>query len=221
MNVPGRVLVASALALAAVCSVPSTSLAGFPEPANWTTPALIPVVGHDANGVPDSRGGILIVARDLANLPMPGVLVELDFSACTELQLCADPHDPDATVDCGARRVHKFTDQNGEVRFRVIGCSSAVPGTPGASYNCAQILGDGELKASPSVAIYDLTGCNGLGPADLSAWLDDFFGGLDPARADYDGTGSPLGPSDLALWLKAFFDAGSIANCSNGGPCAP
>jgi len=208
------------LALAAVLPCFSNAEGGVPSPANWIVPALIPVVGEDPNGVPDPRGEIHIVARDLANNPMPGVEVVIDFSVCTELRLCADPRDPDAIVDCAAHRVRKLTDANGEVRFRIVGCSSGAPGTPGSPANSARIYGDGVLEASPSVAIYDLVGCNGASAADLSAWLDDFFNGWNPARGDYDGSGQ-IGPADLGLWLKTFFAAGSLANCASGGPCSP
>ena len=194
--------------------------AGLPEPSNWLVPALIPVVGHDAAGNPDRRGEVLIVARDLANTPVPGVQVVLDFGNCAEVRLCSDPHDPDAVVDCARGTIAKITDANGEVRFRVVGCSIGIPGTPGSGYSCARIYGDGVLQTFAAAAIYDLVGCNGLAPPDLSAWLADFFGPYNPARADYDGSGY-VGASDFSLLLLAFFAAESIANCAGSGPCAP
>jgi hypothetical protein len=213
---------AGLLALVAfACGLTSTAARAQiidPGPLNWDVPSLIPVVGHDANGVPDPRGEIRIVVRDFANLPVGGVVVVLDFSNCAELSLCADPHDPDATVNCAARTVTKVSAANGEVRFRVVGCSTAAPGGPGSGNNCARIYGDGVLAAFPTVAIYDLTGCDGLAPADLAAWLTDFLAGPgNLGRDDYDGSGS-TGPADLSPWLEAFFDAQSVENDS-GATC--
>lgn len=213
---------ALAAALTLVAFGSRIGLAQVPTPANSITPRMIPVVGHDASGVPDPIGEVTVIFRDLANQPIAGALIQLDFSACTELRLCADSHDPSAVTDCAQRTITKVSDANGAARFRVVGYSVAPPGTPGAPYNAARVYADGVLLASPSVAIYDLTGGGGLTPADLSAWLDDFFGGFDPARSDYDDTGAPLGPSDLARWLTAFFASGSIQNCTPGsGSCAP
>jgi hypothetical protein len=188
-----------------------------PSPSNSTVPSLIPVIGFNAGGVADPIGEVTVVHRDLANNPIAGALIRFDFSACTEMRLCADPHDPDAVVGCAQRTVSKITDANGVARFRVVGWSVAAPGTPGAAYNAAKIYADGVQLGSPSVAIYDLTGANGLTSADLSAWLTDFFSGSEPARGDYSNTGSPLGPADLSRWLTAFFANGSILN----GPACP
>ncbi|MEO5879482.1 MAG: hypothetical protein ABIR22_04905 [Candidatus Eisenbacteria bacterium] len=181
---------------------------------------MIPLVGHDAAGSADPVGEVLVVVRDIANRSVPGAVVVIDFSACGDLRLCADPHDPNALVNCANRTVTKVAGLVGEARFRIVGCSIRVPGEPGDGGNCARIYADGDLLAYPSVAIYDLEGCNGLGPPDLSAWLSDYFVGLSPTSGDYD-LSYDLGPNDLSLWLTAFFGAGSLANCSNGGRCGP
>ena len=204
----------------ALASAPRPALSTTPSPVVWDIPAVISVYGHDAVGVADPRGEFVITIRDLAMNPIPSAVVTLDFSGCLDLRLCVDPHDPDAVANCGTGTLTKVTDQNGRARFRVVGCSVAVPGSAGASQNCARVYADGVLGGSPSVAIYDLTGCDGLAPADASAWLTDYFGGLNPARGDYDGS-EQLGPADLSLWLLAFFADGSLANCSNGGRCGP
>lgn len=209
---------AAVLALARFGPAPASAGIIDPGPFPWTIPALIPVVGHDAAGTPDPRGEVLIVIRDLANTPIPGSRVILDFSFCSDLSLCSDPHDPDAVVNCVSKTVTKFTDMNGEVRFRVVGCSSAAPGSPGAGAHCARIYADGVLGGFPNVAIYDLTGCDGLHSSDLGAWLTDFFSVAQPNRADYDGD-MLLGGTDLSLWLAAFFASNSILNCAGGLPC--
>jgi hypothetical protein len=214
------ILLAVACAASAHAAVPRPALSTTPSPFNWTIPALIPVVGHDANGQPDPRGEIEIIIRDLANNPFPNAVVTLDFSDCADLRLCADPHDPNAVVNCALGNVSKVTDANGAVRFRVVGGSVGTPGQPGTGPNGARVYADGVLGASPTVAIYDLTGFDGLGAGDLAAWLTDYFGGLNPARGDYDNNGI-MGASDLGLWLQVYFADGSLSNCSSGGSCGP
>lgn len=213
-------LLSAALAASVHAAAPRPALSTTPTPVVWDIPALIPVYGYDAVGVADPRGEFVITIRDLAMNPVPGALVVLDFSNCADLRLCVDPHDADAVVDCDTRTLRKVTGLNGQVRFRVVGCSVAAPGSAGASTPCARVYADGVLGGSAAVAIYDLIGCDGLAPADASAWLTDLFGGLDPLRGDYDGSGA-LGPADLGLWLNAFFADGSLANCSSGGRCGP
>ena len=191
--------------------------AGLPPENNSTIPAMIPIVGHDGAGLPDPIGEVEVSVRDLANNPVVGSLVVLDFSQCTELRLCADAHDPGVTVDCAQRTVRRLSDAQGKARFRVMGWSTGIPGGPGAPRNAAKVYADGVLLGSPNVSIYDLDG-GGVGPADLAAWLGDFFANTGLERDDYDNS-ELVGPSDLSMWLKAYFSSGSIANCSPGGPC--
>ena len=212
-----RTLLVACCCVLLACSVATPARAGFPPYWNSTVPPMIPVVGHDAAGNPDPVGDITISVRDLANNPVAGAMVVLDLSACTELRLCAGSHDPNVFVDCSTKTVRRLTDANGLVHFRVMGWSVGVPGTPGAPYNSAKVYADGVLLASPSVSIYDLDG-HGLGAADLSAWLTDFFSGSNAARDDYDAT-QTVAAADLSAWLKAFFAGGSIANCVPEGLC--
>ena len=209
-------LVVSCLA-ALTWSFAASASAGLPNPANSTIPACIPVMGHNAAGVPDPLSQVEVIYRDLANNPIAGAMIVFDFSACTELRLCASDHDPGIFVDCPTRTVRRLTDANGRATFRVMGWSVATPGTPGYPNNSSKIYADGVLLGSPGVEIYDLDR-NGLGAADLADWLTDFFSGNNPARGDYDCSLS-LGASDLGTWLKAYFANGSTANCSPEGPC--
>jgi len=184
---------------------------------NSTIPACIAIMGRNSAGVPDPLSEATVTVRDLANQPVAGASIVIDFSACTELRLCSDPHDPGVTVNCAARTVQSLTDAAGVARFRVTGWSVATPGSPGSPYHSAKIFADGVLLGSPSVQLYDLDR-NGLGAPDLSNWLADFFSGNNAARDDYDCSGS-LGPPDLSAWLKAYFASGSSTNCVPEGPC--
>jgi len=184
---------------------------------NTTIPACIAVMGRNSAGVPDPLSEATVTVRDLANQPVAGASIVIDFSACAELRLCSDPHDPGVIVDCAARSVRTLTNAAGVARFRVTGWSVATPGTPGSPDHSGKIFADGVLLGSPSVQIYDLDR-NGLSAPDLSDWLADFFSGNDAARGDYDCSGL-LGPSDLSEWLRAYFAGGSTSNCSPEGPC--
>lgn len=205
-------------ALLAALLAASPVRAGVPSPSNWTVPPMILVVGEDGNGIPDSVGEFTIDARDLANQPMAGVLVTIDFSGCNDIRLAANPQDPDAIVDCALRTVSKHADANGIAVFRIAGSCSAPPGSPGSGLHCVPILGDGVVQFYVDAATIDLTGGDGLGPADFSAWLDDFFGGLQPIRSDFDHSGD-LGAADLSRMLDIFFASGSITNNQGGGAC--
>lgn len=184
---------------------------------NSTIPTCLSFLGHDAAGVPDPLSIATVIVRDLANNPVPGALVVLDLSECPDLRLCADPHDPDLTVDCARRTIRRQADAAGVAQFRLMGWSIATPGTPGSPYHSALVFADGVLLGRPNVSIYDLDR-NGMGGGDLAAWLTDFFSATNPARGDYDCTGS-LGGSDVSTWLAAYFANGSTANCSPEGPC--
>lgn len=208
----------ASLALATLAVTPAR--AGFPPVFDWSIPSQILVVGEDANGVADPLGEFTVVIRDIVGQPVGGVLVIVEFANCSDVRLAVDQRDPDAILNCGNRSVAKTTDGNGTVRFRIVGSSSASPGGPGSPTGCAAIYADGILGGNPRVAILDLAGSDGLAPADISAWLDDFFGPYQPERADYDGN-QVLGAGDLSKLLDAFFAAGSTTNLQGGGACSP
>lgn len=199
------------------CGVVTSASAGLPPPPNGTIPSVIPILGRSSSGVPDPRAEATVIVRDLANNPVSGAMVVLDFSACSELKLCADAHEPGVFVDCATHTVRRLTDATGSAVFRVTGWSTAPPGAPGAPYRSAKVYADGVFFGSANAAIYDLD-TGGLGAADLSRWLSDFFSSNNPARDDYDDSGS-VGPNDLSMWLKAYFASGSITNCTPEGPC--
>jgi len=205
--------------LFAVCGLlaASAAFASVPSPANSECPPCISLVGEDGAGTIDPVGEFCVTVRDLANAPINNSLVVVDLSLCSGLILC-DNNELGFVVDCGTQTVRGFTDPTGVICFRIKGCANNSGGNtlPVNPYNCARIFADGVLLCQPSVSAYDHD-CNGMGPADLSAWLGDFFGGNDPSRSDYDCTGPPLGPADLSAWLTVFFAGGSASNCPAGG----
>ena len=208
--------VVACLATLACGFIPAAS-AGVPSPPNATFPRCIGIMGHNAGGIPDPLSEFVVTFRDLANNPVTGAMVVIDFSACTELRLCSDDHNPNIFVDCPTRTVRSLTNANGVATFRVMGWSVATSGTPGSPYDSAKVFADGLLLGSSTVQIFDLDK-NGLGAGDLGSWLGDFFSGNNPARGDYDCSGT-LGAADLGEWLGRYFASGSTANCSPEGPC--
>jgi len=204
--------------LFAVCGLVAAgaAYASVPSPANSSVPPCFALVGENA-GTIDPAGNFTITVRDLANLPINGSLVVVDLSGVSGLQIC-DNNEAGFTVDCGTQTVRGFTGVGGTITMAIKGHAVNSGGNvpPYSAYNSAKVYADGVLLASPTAQAYDHDG-SGMGPADLSAWLGDFFGGNDPSRSDYDCTGAPLGPSDLSTWLTVFFASGSTGNCPAGG----
>jgi hypothetical protein len=196
--------------------IASAAMAGVPSAANSTTPACITLVGSLA-GVPDAAAGqFTVIVRDLANNPLNGASVVIDLSNCLDLAICNDQLDAAATVNCGAKTTRKFTDALGSVTFTVLGGSNGA-GNASTLLSGGRIFANGTLIQSPSVAAYDLDGANGVGAADLSAWLTDFGSGNSYGRSDYDCNGT-VGAGDLSFWLTEFGAGTSAASCAVSCP---
>lgn len=181
-----------------------------PSIANSETPALILLVGHAA-GTPDPLGEFVVVVRDCANYPVANATVLIDFSQDPDARLASGVGTPGMTVDCVNRVVRQTTDANGRATFRIVGAASGlVPSCyeAGACAGRVDLYADGVRLRQPRVASFDFDGSGGVAGADLALWLDDFAGGLNPARADYDGDGA-VGGADLAAWLEAYGAGGS------------
>jgi len=177
----------------------ATAFANVPSPANSDVPTWIPLAGTQG-GVPHPGQGITIVVRDFTNNVIAGSTVVLDFSACSDLNLCDLAIAGAGTVDCGAagvagNTVTATTNAFGEVSLTVIGGAiNAAAGTPGAGANCVNILADGvDIGDATSYAIDEngAAGGNGVGGPDLSASSADVLA--------YLGGGSYLGRSSFAM----------------------
>lgn len=181
--------------------------ADVPSPANSTIPGLVRLVGADASGRPDPGGRFQVVHRDLANNPVVGARVVVDFSACTDLVLCPVQPPGIAFVPGG---VEGITDEDGSVWMTLLG--HAVASAPPSAEYAVKIYADGVLLGSVPTSAIDLDGSSGANGGDLSLWLADFFSGMNPPRGDYDGS-RYLGGADLSLWLKAFLAGGTAQSC--------
>src|SRR5262245_20482928 len=204
---------ASIVSLAVLATTARAS--GIPSQTNSTVPTLIRLVGANAS-VPDAAAGqFKVMARDLANNPMPNFSITIDLSNCPDLELCSDQLDASAVGSCAAKTVQKFTNLQGEVTFTIVGSSKG--GSASSLANSARIFGRGVLMGSPSAAAFDLDGFGGVGAGDLAVWLTDFGSGTAWARSDFDGNGS-IGSNDLAQWLTVFGEGQSAQSCGASCP---
>jgi hypothetical protein len=199
------------LASLALCSMPTIAAADFHWPANSTVPLHLQVVAmHD--GIPDRDAGRFdVIVRDLANNPVDGVWVTLDFGAIPELQLAADPRDPEEAVNCAARTVRRLTSPAGVASFTVLGCGSNRTAQP--SLLVAKVWAADVLLGTTHVSLLDFDCANGAGANDFGLWLGDFGTGLLYGRGDWDGSGV-LGANDLSVWLEAFGRGNSAESAS-------
>ena len=194
-------------------ATPVPAAAKLASPPNCTLPRVLTFVGRDAAGTADPLGEFDVVVRDIANVPIWGATVTIDFSLCTDERICSD-QSPGQLVDCSRHWVVDATqtDQNGAAHLRIVG--SADPTAAATQGALGHVLADGVIFGWVRVAAFDHDG-GGVGAADLSLWLDDFFHSPGAARSDYDGDGT-VGAGDLSLWLSAFFAGGSL----HGGAAA-
>ncbi|MEO5616235.1 MAG: hypothetical protein ABIS67_00545 [Candidatus Eisenbacteria bacterium] len=189
------------------------AVAGVPTPWTCTVPAHVLLVGVDASGAADPAGTFSVIVRRFM-APRPNCNVVVDFTEAPGLQVCSTQPDPSTSVSCPPNwpaGISGYTDQNGEISFTLVGRANRDISDPQAP--SLRIFGDGVLLATVPVAALDQDG-GGLGAADQSLWMTDFFSSQYLERSDFDGDGT-LGPSDLSLWLTAFFNAGSVLGCAS------
>jgi len=161
--------------------------------------------------VPDAATGrFTVVVRDLAANPVPYATVQVDFSSCPDVVICADQLDPEVTV-YGNGSLSKHAGSDGSVTLTILGRGTGAPPQCLAS-DCA-IYGGGFLIGRPLVSTYDLDGSGGVGAGDLSVWLSDFGSGMYWSRSDYDGSGT-VGAGDLSEWLAVFGAGTSAESCA-------
>jgi hypothetical protein len=178
-------------------------------------PGLITHGGRSASGAADPMTAYSVEIHNLGGDPTSNSLVGLDFSQCPGIRICNSQPDPAARMNylCTIGRLDKLADQNGRATFKVVGSASWIPGATCPEYGSFRIYADGVLVGHGTVVTTDLDGSGGVGPADLSIWLDLFFSGSNCSLGDYDGSGQ-LGPSDLSKWLEFNFAGNSAQSCA-------
>ena len=159
-------------------------------------------------------GQMICTIRDLTNIPVPGSVVTVDFTDCTDLAIASDQHDPRVFVNCGPRTVSAVTGVNGQARFTLIG--TGTPGPAHASHSL-RIYADGVLMGSLGVGVFERDGVGGLTLADLAYWAQDYFSGVYRERADLDGIAN-VSLLDLSWWSTAYFNGNNVIPA---GPYCP
>src|SRR5687768_17377471 len=95
----------------------SSAMAAVPSPADSQVLCGLNLVGTNG-GVADVKGQFSIIVRDLAQNPIAGSSVVIDFNACTpDIRVCsAQPHGG-VTADCSGTvgEINAVTDGSGTV----------------------------------------------------------------------------------------------------------
>ncbi len=200
-------------------------LFGPPQPGSDDSdvPCGIVLVGT-TGGVPDARGEFLVVIRDLAQNPVEGCEVSIDFQRCFDVQVSLDQPWPGLSVECVAGAppyaiVRGTTDAEGRVYFRIVGgARNTGAGTPAYGFKCARVFVNGFDLTTPvggvNVAAYDQNGTGGVNPADVSVWLSDSFDADLEGRSDFNCSNT-INPVDLSLILQASLAGGSAQSAAD------
>lgn len=227
-------LVRKATLLLSACGLLAASavFADVPDPGNSSF-NILNLVGHDGVS-PDPFSPFTVNVKDIAGNPIQGSVVVVDFSLCSDISFCEDQLG-NSTADCATRTVRKSTDVNGDATFNIIGgvrTTEYLAFPAGSPCNCVKVYADGVLIVEAvdepvNAGAFDLDNTDGAGGADLTLWIDDFGGTLNPPRSDYDHdpadnctTGGGVGGADLTIWIDWFGATGSPFSCS-ATKCTP
>ena len=202
--------------LAAALLASRASASSIPSVVNSTLPTAIRLVGTNGTAPDAVAGQFTMVLRLASNDPIDNAHVIIDFSQCPDMELCTDQLDANATVNCAAKTVQKFTNVSGQVQFVILGHSHGAADASMALER-ARMYGNGVFLGTPTVSAFDLDGTAGVGANDLSTWLRDFGSGLNPTRSDYDASGA-VTANDLALWIQVFGAGRSALSCASSCP---
>jgi hypothetical protein len=219
------VFVAAVLMIgAASCSVANAGTCASDPYSDSDVPCGINLVGTHS-GIADPRGAFTIVVRDIAHNPVVGCEVTIDFGACSDLRIATVQTSPGVTVECVSTPAHPFphalihatTDAMGAVHMSIIGsATNTAAHTPGAGFKCATVYGGTGNLGTMNVGAFDQDGGGGVNPADISAWLPDFFDYPTTyrGRSDFNCTNS-INPADLSILLGVSLGSGSTESAAD------
>ena len=170
-------IVRSALALLLVAGFACPATAAVPSAANSSFPSCLATC-------PFGDIHFVVVVRDLANNPVAGALVDLEFADCPGAYLCPQRPDYGYTVNPVTRSVRMIADASGSADFPLhVGGVCAAGGV--------RLFADGVFFASYALASPDQSGDGVV----ISIFGTDFttfnakLGTTDPT-ADFDCSGS-------------------------------
>jgi hypothetical protein len=172
----------------------SPAVAGVPAPPPYST---VPTCFASC---PLGDMPIVVTVRDIANNPVAGSLVQLDFSACPGYYVCSPPYDA-YTYDAATHRISLVTDANGTANFLL-----RVGGVCGAGG--VKIYASGVFLASYALASPDQDG-DGFTSNLLNNDHTFFYaklGGTDPT-ADFDCDG------DVDVDDQGFYFSHASSSC--------
>ena len=226
--------------LLSVCGLlaAGVAFANVPDPVHSTIVATfdgpfygIPMAGSDLTTA-DPSAQLVVTVKDLANNPIANSVVIVDFSACSDIQIC-DTQLDGSTADCATKTVRMATNGAGQATFYIVGHANVPADPDGSNLGAVSVYADGVNLYDPAedvngvglnAAAYDLDGGSGVGGADLSLVIDDF--GLvlpnGPERCDYNFDGV-VGGGDLSIFIDFFGKLLSPSSCGDGlgADCAP
>jgi len=208
--------------------VASSALAAIPSPADSDIPCGINLVAT-VSGAADPKGLFTITVRDVAQNPIPGSSVVIDFDACVaagnvqDIRLCSVQPAPGVTATCTSPvgEISAVTNGSGSVTLTIVGNAQNVGAAPAAGFNCATVFADGVNMGTINVGTFDEDGSAGY-LADGSSWKEDYKASINPpfpsiGRSDFDCDGQLL--ADLAVWFQVYKDIGASNSTSCTANC--
>jgi hypothetical protein len=208
-------LLAASAALAQVPDPARSTCGSPPGPPDPHRREFVKVVGFQANGSPDeeapglSNGNVgarsCLTYKDFNGNPVPGAPVEIDFSDCCDINLCADTA---GLVSCTPPIIGGITDENGVFCYTATGSAKddgvyeQPNATNGFGGGCVEVRVAGVVLCRQTAIAYDQDGAVGPGNprdgvdfTDVSVVQSLIIANLMTAlsryrgRADYDCSG--------------------------------
>ena len=186
------------------------AMAGVPSATTSSHPAglFMKILGQSA-GAQDPASNITYTIRDASNNAVPGSVLIVNFSACTDVRICSSPQ-PTATANCGAKTVSAVTNGAGQVTIGIIGSSGA--GAAVLAGSCASVTADGVPLSNLHPVTGDYDNTNGVNALDVSACFGDVVAGTNRRRSDHDNNGS-VTALDVSAVFGLSVAGGSPASC--------
>jgi hypothetical protein len=164
-----RLVSRATLFLALGLLVAGAAMAGVPNAANSTLPAVANAIF--VMGVPsDAQALIQVTVRDAANNPVNNSVVVLNLNACNDYVNLSTAVGAGNTINCGAKTVSATTNSSGIAQIRISGVGRDGAAAPAGQF-CASVTADGVPLGSMIAAAFDLQGVAGVNATDLGAMV--------------------------------------------------